>query len=120
METLKQIYVSIGDPTIAKVIASPVLVEIRNDGDFVEAIAGFDILYFQQLRAKGLRNKYLVKDRGARTILHMIWNPQDDSLYPNIGLEARGPDGEWIPLKANLYVPLPQGASIRVTVDAGC
>ncbi|HME51697.1 MAG TPA: hypothetical protein VKM55_05730 [Candidatus Lokiarchaeia archaeon] len=118
--TIKQIYVAIGDPSIAKVLSSPVMVEIGDDGDFVEAIACFDIRYFQQLRTKGLRNQYLAKDRGAQTILHLIWNPQEDSLYPNMGLEARGPNGEWLPLKANLYVPLPQDASIRVTVDAGC
>ncbi len=94
--------------------------EISDTGDLIEAIAAFDRKFFQSSKDNTTGRKKLLDEREAISLLHMIWNPQQNTLYPNIGLEARGPQMKWLPLKDNPEQVLPPDSSITITIDAGC
>ncbi len=117
---VKIVEVSVLDPSIERILHSPQQVKIRDEGGLVESVAAFDRLYFQELKRQGIHKNEVIDGREARSILHLIWNPAGNILYPNIGLEARGPNREFLPLKENLEQPLPSMATLMVTIDAGC
>ncbi len=108
------------DPAIEKILPSPQTVEISDTGDLIEAIAAFDRKFFEQSMTNLAGRKKVLDGREARSILHLLWNPQQNALYPNMGLEARGPQMNWLPLKENLEQVLPPDSSITITIDAGC
>ncbi len=108
------------DPAVDKILHSPQTVEISDSGDLVEAIAAFDRRFFEHSKTNLAGRKKILVDREVQSLLHMLWNPRQNALYPNIGLEARGPQMNWLPLKANLDLTLPPDSSIVITIDAGC
>ncbi len=103
-----------------KILPSPQTVEISDTGDLIEAVAAFDRKFFQSSKENSIGRKKLLEEREVQSLLHLVWNPQQNSLYPNIGLEARGPQMNWLPLKENLEQVLPPDSSITITIDAGC
>jgi hypothetical protein len=86
----------------------------------VEAIAAFDQSFFRSSKENPACRKRVLEEREVQSLLHMLWNPRQNALYPNIGLEARGPQMKWIPLKENLDEVLPPDSAVIITVDAGC
>jgi hypothetical protein len=120
MTPIKQIHISILDPAVDKILASPQIVEISDNGDLIEAIAAFDRKFFDHSKENPISRQKILDEREAKSLLHMLWNPRQNALYPNIGLEARGPQMKWIPLKDNMDLTLPPDSSIIITVDAGC
>ena len=103
-----------------KILPSPQDVEISDTGDLIEAIAGFDRRFFQSSTENPAGRKKLLEEREVQSLLHLVWNPQQNAIYPNIGLEARGPQMRWLPLKEDLEQVLPPDSSITITIDAGC
>jgi hypothetical protein len=117
---MKQIYVWVIEPGIEKVLQSPQIVHIGDTGGLIEAIAAFDKQFLTNSKNRLPLRGTIIEGRDARSILHLIWDPHQNILYPNIGLEARGPRQEWFSLKKNIDRSLPADSSIMVTIDAGC
>lgn len=108
------------EPGIEKVLQSPQIVHIGDTGGLIEAIAAFDKLFLIKSKERLPPKGAIIEGRDARSVLHLIWDPRQNVLYPNIGLEARGPRQEWLSLKENIDRSLPADSSIMVTIDAGC
>ncbi|OLS12056.1 MAG: hypothetical protein RBG13Loki_4313 [Promethearchaeota archaeon CR_4] len=93
---------------------------IGDTGGLLEAIAAFDKLFLTKYNEHLPLRRVFIEGRDARSVLHLVWDPRQNILYPNIGLDARGPQQEWLPLKENIDRSLPSNSSIMVTIDAGC
>lgn len=94
--------------------------EISDTGDLMEAVAAFDRKFFQSSKGNPIGRKKVLADREVQSLLQLVWNPKQNTLYPNIGLEARGPQMNWLPLKENMDQALPPDSSITITIDGGC
>ncbi|MHA1715794.1 MAG: hypothetical protein ACTSXP_09120 [Promethearchaeota archaeon] len=88
--------------------------EIDDDGDFLDAIAELDKIYWKKpFRAK--RGKTIIT-----SILQFIWDAKKNCIYDDVGIEARDEGNRWLPVKNDPFTELPTRSVILITPDAGC
>ena len=101
------------DPGLRRTIPDDTKLLVSDDADFLDVIARLDETYLHGKKAR--RGKVEIP-----SILQLIWNAKDGAVYEDIGIEGRGPDNEWLPIRENPAGLVPDGSNILVTPDPGC
>ena len=111
---MKKVTISIIDPSLNRVLGEDFPVQVPDDGDFLDAIAEIDKGYLKNpIKAKR-------SDVTIHSVLQLVWNASKNAIFDDVGIEARDPDKEWLPVKENPFLDLPDGTSIITTPDIGC
>jgi hypothetical protein len=89
----------------------------------LDLIAECDLEYSKFMKKHGKSvppNAFL--DSKIRTALQLLWNPDKEVFYEDVGIEARrnNAESELIPIDTNPYMMLPDDCWIVLTPDAGC
>jgi hypothetical protein len=61
-------------------------------------------------------------DGKIKTLMQLLWNPNDQRFYDDVGVEARTapPESNSFPIETDWRTNIPDGAWIVLTPDAGC
>ena len=54
------------------------------------------------------------------SLISLLYNPETDEFYGDIGIEARDQDKKWLPIIKDLSLNIPDKSFIYLTPDAGC
>ena len=110
---MKTIELAILNSEILKFVDSMFL-SVEENADVIDIIAAGD----REL-TKLLGDKPFPIDI-FKNLLHLLYNPESDEFYGDIGVEARDPDKNWIPIVNDLSIKVPEKSFIYLTPDAGC
>ncbi len=114
LKRMKSITLSILEPGIRRIIGEEIKVLIGDNEDFLDAIAEIDEKYMKRpVRAKR-------GDVEIQSIMQFIWDPVNDVIFDDVGIESRDRERNWIPLKRELHVDIPDGTTVLITPEAGC
>ena len=110
---MKQILLSILHPNLTKILKEPLTVTIEDDDDIVKTIIAADKLF-----ARIHKGPFPIEN--IYSLLQLLWNFRTESFYEDIGIDARTPEGEWLPLRDTPLIDLPPNSDIKLNPDAGC
>ena len=110
---MKQILLSILHPNLTKILKDPLTVTIEDDADIVKTIMAADKLF-----ARIHKGPFPIEN--IYSLLQLLWNFRTESFYEDIGIDARTPEGEWLPLRDTPLIDLPPNSDIKLNPDAGC
>ncbi len=114
LKRMKSTTLSILEPGIRRIIGEEIKVLIGDNEDFLDAIAEIDEKYMKRpVRAKR-------GDVEIQSIMQFIWDPVNDVIFDDVGIESRDRERNWIPLKRELHVDIPDGTTVLITPEAGC
>ncbi len=55
-----------------------------------------------------------------KNLLQLLYNPETDEFYGDVGVEARDQEKKWLPIVKDLSINIPDKSFIYLTPDAGC
>lgn len=110
---MKQIVLSILHPSLTKILKEPLMVKVEDNADIVKTIIAADKLFAQIHKDPfPIENIY--------SLLQLLWDFRTESFYEDIGIDARTPEGEWLPLRDTPLINLPPDSDVKLNPDAGC
>lgn len=89
-------------------------VEIPDDGSTIDAIAVSD----KKLKEILKDQKFPINN--MNNLLHLLWNPKSGKFYEDLGIDAHGPNNEFLPIEKDPFLSLPNDSIVYLTPDAGC
>ena len=110
---MKTIILSILHPNFTKTLPDPIKVTVEDDANIISALIAAD-KSFAQLH----KGSFPIEN--ISSLLQLIWNFRTQGFYEDIGIEARTPEGEWLPLQDTPLINIPSGSDIKLNPDAGC
>jgi hypothetical protein len=111
---MKTVKISFMDKAIRNVVPDDTPYDVDDGADFFDVLARIDEIYMKgPIKAK--RGETVV-----RSILQLVWNAHIKEVYEDIGLEARDPEKNWVPVRSDPQATVPDGTSIMITTDPGC
>ncbi len=111
---MKKVKVSFFDRDLRQVIKDDTSYDVDDGADFLDVLACIDEKYMKgTIKAK--RGQITIQ-----SILQLVWNARDGTVFEDIGLEGRDPSRDWVPLRTEPLAPVPDGTSISITTDPGC
>lgn len=111
---MKTVKITFMDKAIRRVIPDDTPYNVDDAADFFDVLARIDEIYMKgPIKAK--RGETVV-----RSILQLVWNARNREVYEDIGLEARDPAQNWVPVRTEPSLLVPDGTSIMITTDPGC
>ncbi|MFX1258328.1 MAG: hypothetical protein ACFFAN_10735 [Promethearchaeota archaeon] len=96
-------------------------VTVKDDAIFAEALALVDKYIFEHPE----ESIFPIFDGYIHSYLHLFWNPEDNKIYEDVGLNPYGPDEEgffrkFMPLRENIEFNLYPNSIIDLQPDPGC
>lgn len=110
---MKQITLSILHPDIFRVTTDAITVTVDDNADVVQVIAAADKIFLKL-------SKGLFPVENLTNFLQFVWDVKAWNFFVDVGIEARDPNKEWIPLRDDPNLNLPSGSDIKLNPDAGC
>ncbi len=110
---MKTITLSILHPNFSKALKDPLKVTIEDKADIISTLIAAD-KSFAQIH----EGPFPIEN--ISSLLQLLWNFRTQGFYEDIGIEARTPEGEWLPLRDTPLIDLPSGSDIKLNPDAGC
>ena len=110
---MKTVELAILNSEILKYIDSMFL-SVEDNADVIDILAAGDREFFKMLGDKPFPIDVF------KNLLQLIYNPETDEFYSDIGVEARDKDKNWIPIVKDLSANIPDNSFIYLTPDAGC
>ena len=122
MITLINISVIVQLHTIRQIIKMPQNLTFPDGTNVIDIIAYLDDLYQNLIKDDTKPHAMDFLEKKVRSILQLLWNPETEQFYEDVGLEARLPSqtAEPIPIEKNWRVEIPDQAWVVLTPDAGC
>ena len=118
---IKKITLKISIPVSGLQEGKEFIVHIKDDATFVEALALVDKYIFENPK----ESIFPIFDGYIHNYLQLFWNPEDNTIYNDIGLMPYGPDKEgklrkFMPLRDNIDFILYPDSIIDLQPDSGC
>ena len=110
---MKTITLSILHPNFSKALKDPLKVTVEDKADIISTLIAADKSFAQIHKGPFPIEK-------ISSLLQLLWNFRTQGFYEDIGIEARTPEGEWLPLRDTPLIDLPSGSDIKLNPDAGC
>ena len=97
------------------------IVNVEDDATFIQALAMVDKYVFDHPE----ESIFPIFEGYIHNYLQLIWNPEENVIYEDIGLSPYGPDKNGImrrfmPLRDNIEFNLYPDSVIDIQPDAGC
>lgn len=97
------------------------IVELKDNATFVEALAMVDKQDLQTPED----SIFPIFDGYIHNYLQLFWNPREDKIYEDVGINAYGPDDEgrmtrFMPLRDDINYNLLPDSVIGLQPDSGC
>ena len=108
--------------TIRPIIKMPQNLKFPDGTNVIDIIGYLDEKY-QKLIANDTKPHAMdFMEKKVRSILQLLWNPETEQFYEDVGLEARLPSqtGDTVPIEKNWRVEIPDQTWLVLTPDAGC
>ncbi|MCP4762981.1 MAG: hypothetical protein GY870_14475 [archaeon] len=105
-----------------KYVQTPQTFEVSDEANILEIISMLDKELYKVVSEKKILDSNDFIGENMKSLLQVIWNPVDQSIYEDVGVEARTapPESSFIPLKKKWNEEIPDGAWIVLTPDIGC
>jgi hypothetical protein len=110
---MKKITISILHPNFTKTLSDPIQVTVEENADIIGTLIAADKSF-----ARIHKETFPIENMSS--LLQLIWNFRTQGFYEDIGIEARTPQGEWLPLRDTPLINIPAGSDIKLNPDAGC
>ncbi|MBD3196121.1 MAG: hypothetical protein GF317_13770 [Candidatus Lokiarchaeota archaeon] len=91
-------------------------IEIQDGATFPEALAVVD----KQVKNNPEKSIFPLSEGYIHNYLQLVWNPQTNKIYEDIGIMAYGPHKEFMPLHDNPDFSLIPNSEIAIQIDPGC
>ncbi len=96
-------------------------IEVRDNATFVEALALIDKFIYENPD----ESIFPLFDGYIHNYLQLIWNPEENAIYDDIGLMSYGPDEhgnlrKFMPLRDDINFVLYPNSVIDLQPDSGC
>ncbi len=108
---IKKISLKIQDPSINKIAGNEFEVVIHEKGNIIDAIHEVD---------KIIRSKGRFPSKHYFSILHCVYNPIEDRFYEQTGINGYTAKREFLDIRNNPELELPDGAIIILLPEGGC
>jgi len=110
---MKEILLSVLHTSLTNILKEPLMVTVKDDADIVQTLIAADKLFAQI-------HKGPFPIENIHSLLQLLWDFQTKGFYEDVGIDARTPEGEWLPLRDTPLMELPSGSDIKLNPDAGC
>ncbi|NHI93938.1 MAG: hypothetical protein EAX96_15725 [Candidatus Lokiarchaeota archaeon] len=110
---MKTIEFSVLNSEIRNIIETMFL-QLDDEADIIDIIAAGDRKF-----SEILGNKPFPIDI-FQNLMHLLFNPETEEFYEDIGVEARDSKGKWLSIRRNPSINVPDKSFIYLTPDAGC
>lgn len=110
---MKDIKILVLHPEIFQVTKDPINVRVADNADVIEVIAAADKEF-----SKLTKGSFPVENLSS--LLQFVWDVKENNFFVDVGVEVRGPDKTWIPLREDPTISLPAGTDVKLNPDAGC
>ncbi len=111
MHCVLRIMFFVRDSVIAKILGAGVEMVMDDDATVLDVIAKAD----EMMKKKG---GFPLKE--YKSLLHMVYNPEADRFYSQVGVHAYVKPGEFYNIKDNVRQELLNGMIITIIPSAGC
>jgi len=111
---MKTVELAILNTEIMSIKKDSMFLSVENDASVIDILAAGD----NELK-KLLGDKPFPIDI-FKNLLHLLYNPESNEFYEDIGVEARDQDKNWLPIVKDLSINIPDKSFIYLTPDAGC
>ena len=108
---MKRIIFFVRDSLIANLLGAGVEMVLEDDATVLDVIVKAD----EMIRKKGA---FPIKE--YKSLLHMVYNPETDKFYKQVGIHAHTKPGEFHNIKDNVRQELLNGMTITILPSAGC
>ena len=109
---MKTLHLTIGQaPPISKMIGEDLHLSIEDDASLVDALGLVD----KMIAEKG---EFPIPDQ--QCLLHMVYNPVQNTFYRQVGVSAYKKEGGMLNLRKNPTQSLPDGIKIILVPDGIC
>ncbi|MHA1723922.1 MAG: hypothetical protein ACTSXH_03660 [Promethearchaeota archaeon] len=121
VRTLKKITFNISFNLSGMSQGKTFIVNVKDDATFVEALAIVD----KQDMEHPEKSIFPLFKGYIQNYLQLFWDPQENKIYDDVGLQAYGPDEEgnlrkFMPLRENIEFNLYPNSVIDLQPDPGC
>ena len=108
--------------TIRPIIKMPQNLTFPDGTNVIDIIAYLDDLYQNLIKDDVKPHAMDFLEKKVRSILQLLWNPETEQFYEDVGLEARlsSQTADTVPIEKNWRVEIPDQAWVVLTPDAGC
>ncbi|MHA1339426.1 MAG: hypothetical protein ACTSRZ_04780 [Promethearchaeota archaeon] len=111
---MKKIKVDVGESTFAEFFKEPVELIVDDNANTFEIIAALDE-HILKLPVRPKKYSW-----GANTIMQVLWDVKKWDYFEDVGVDAHGPNSEWLPARNKPFDPIPANSSIIFWPDSGC
>jgi hypothetical protein len=104
------------------IVKTPREIPISDSTNVLDIIAMLDQEFQHKTSGDGIDHSEVFLDGKIKTLMQLLWNPNDQRFYDDVGVEARTapPESNSIRIDTNWKTPISDGAWIVLTPDAGC
>lgn len=94
--------------------AESMFLTVDDKADIVEILAASDEKFFKLLGDDPFPIDIF------NNLMHLLYNPETEEFYSDVGTEARDANGNWLPIARDPSMNVPDKSFIYLTPDAGC
>jgi len=109
---MKRVTLMVRHRDLSRLFPGGLQLVLEDDGCVLDAIAGFDV----EIRKKCEGFPVV----GFRSLLQMVFHPVEDRFYKQASINAQTREKEFLNVKANPRLSLPDGAIIILIPEGGC
>ncbi|MFO8019938.1 MAG: hypothetical protein R6U96_15040 [Promethearchaeia archaeon] len=111
---MKQLTFEISIPLENLTSGKTFTIDLGDDAHILQALSEIDKYVFDHPEESCFP---LYKGK-IHSYLQLIWNPQKDKIYDDVGIDAYGPNREFMPIKDDVRVNLIPNSKINILIDA--
>jgi len=89
-------------------------INIQDDGTIIDAISNID----KKMMTNPEKSIFPLYKGLIHCYLQLIWNAEENNIYEDCGVDAYGPNKEFIPLRENIEFNLYSNSNIIITAHA--
>jgi len=89
-------------------------INIQDDGTIIDAISNID----KKMIINPEKSIFPLYKGLIHCYLQLIWNVEENNIYEDCGVDAYGPNKEFIPLRENIEFNLYSNSNIIITAHA--